>query len=342
MAEPRSLLEITELDAIGERMYMHVVIHGRATVAAVAAQFGIDDGEVLDRLERLRALGLVTRLGNGSPEYSAVDPRVALRAIIDRLTDQALRIREAIPALAEYFDTAESGESAVRQVLVLTDPDAVAAWYARFQHEARREFLAFDRPPYVSASFDPFQAEVLARGVDWKAIYTIDSFDGGATWDEVVELAAQGEQARITDQLPLKLAIVDGEAALVSLTLEPGRIDALVTYSPPLVAALRELFGFHWSRATPLAEALPGAAAAEAAMGATGTAQVVPATHRRPTSEERSMLTLMAVGMKDESIARQLGISARTLRRRTQDLLGELDAGNRFQAGAEAARRGWI
>ena len=54
------------------------------------------------------------------------------------------------------------------------------------------------------------------------------------------------------------------------------------------------------------------------------------------------MLTLMAVGMKDDAIARQLGISPRTLRRRSQELLVELAAGNRFQAGVEAARRGWI
>jgi len=50
----------------------------------------------------------------------------------------------------------------------------------------------------------------------------------------------------------------------------------------------------------------------------------------------------MAVGMKDEAIARQLGMSPRTLRRRSQELLAELGAGNRFQAGVEAARRGWI
>ncbi len=54
------------------------------------------------------------------------------------------------------------------------------------------------------------------------------------------------------------------------------------------------------------------------------------------------VLALMAVGMKDEAIARQLGMSPRTLRRRSQELLAELGAGNRFQAGVEAARRGWI
>ncbi len=46
--------------------------------------------------------------------------------------------------------------------------------------------------------------------------------------------------------------------------------------------------------------------------------------------------------MKDEAAARHLGISVRSLRRRSHDLLVELGADNRFQAGVEAARRGWV
>ena len=47
-------------------------------------------------------------------------------------------------------------------------------------------------------------------------------------------------------------------------------------------------------------------------------------------------------GATDDVIARQLGISPRTLRRRLHDLFDELGASNRFHAGVEAARRGWV
>jgi DNA-binding NarL/FixJ family response regulator len=46
--------------------------------------------------------------------------------------------------------------------------------------------------------------------------------------------------------------------------------------------------------------------------------------------------------MKDQAIARQLGASRRTAARRTERFLEILDASSRFQAGAQAARRGWI
>ncbi|QAY72698.1 LuxR family transcriptional regulator [Agromyces protaetiae] len=336
MADDLPLLDLAGFEESTERAYVHVLMHGRATAHEVAEQLQADDETAFRRLEDLRGLGLVSRLEGESPTYAAVDPRYALRTVVDRLSDQALRIREAIPSLGEYFDAGTPEDPASQQTVVLSDPDTVAAWYARLEHQATKEFLAFDRPPYVSASFDPFQAAVLARGVDWRSIYTIESFDEGSTWEEVELLAEQGEQSRITDELPLKLVIVDGSTALVSLSLDPGRIEALITHAPPLVAALHELFEFHWARAVPL----PGAR--EQVAGTTSAAPLATAAGRPPTPEERAILTLMAVGMKDDAIARRLGVSARTLRRRSQELLAELGAGNRFQAGVEAARRGWL
>ncbi|HEX5861291.1 MAG TPA: helix-turn-helix domain-containing protein, partial [Nocardioides sp.] len=56
----------------------------------------------------------------------------------------------------------------------------------------------------------------------------------------------------------------------------------------------------------------------------------------------RFLLQQLAAGAKDEQIARVLGISLRTVRRRVADLLSELGVDTRFQAGAEAVRRGWL
>ena len=56
----------------------------------------------------------------------------------------------------------------------------------------------------------------------------------------------------------------------------------------------------------------------------------------------RFLLQQLAAGAKDEQIARTLGISLRTVRRRVADLLIDLGVDTRFQAGAEAVRRGWL
>ena len=58
--------------------------------------------------------------------------------------------------------------------------------------------------------------------------------------------------------------------------------------------------------------------------------------------DRTQLLELLAGGAKDEQIARTMGVSLRTVRRRIASLLAELGVDSRFQAGMEAVRRGWL
>jgi DNA-binding NarL/FixJ family response regulator len=51
---------------------------------------------------------------------------------------------------------------------------------------------------------------------------------------------------------------------------------------------------------------------------------------------------LLTAGVKDQAIARQLGVSLRTIRRRLANLMREAGAVSRFQLGMLAGRRGWV
>nr|WP_254281022.1 helix-turn-helix transcriptional regulator [Frigoribacterium sp. VKM Ac-2836] len=158
------------------------------------------------------------------------------------------------------------------------------------------------------------------------------------------------------------MAVADRRVALVSIGHDPERPEALVTESEPLVAALYDLFEARWRGASPV-PGTPGAgraavdwasvAARLAAASPSGSAPVpggaVPSREqearlatRPPTPAERDLLALVAAGATDDVIAGQLGISSRTLRRRLHALFDELGASNRFHAGVEAARRGWV
>lgn len=61
-----------------------------------------------------------------------------------------------------------------------------------------------------------------------------------------------------------------------------------------------------------------------------------------PSEEGLAIVRLLSEGHTDDVIARHLGLSKRTYRRRFDKLMGELGATSRFQAGVLAARRGWI
>jgi DNA-binding NarL/FixJ family response regulator len=60
------------------------------------------------------------------------------------------------------------------------------------------------------------------------------------------------------------------------------------------------------------------------------------------TTAERELLRLLAAGATHEAVAHRLDIPLRTTRRRIAALMKQLGAVSPFQAGAEAARRGWL
>nr|WP_237532014.1 LuxR C-terminal-related transcriptional regulator [Streptomyces sp. SID8352] len=51
---------------------------------------------------------------------------------------------------------------------------------------------------------------------------------------------------------------------------------------------------------------------------------------------------MLASGLKDDVIARRVGISSRTLRRHISVIMEELSAESRFQAGVAAANAGLV
>ena len=58
--------------------------------------------------------------------------------------------------------------------------------------------------------------------------------------------------------------------------------------------------------------------------------------------QRRMLLGLLAAGLTDEAIGRQLGWHPRTVQRHVRRLMTKLGAQTRFQAGLQAARRGWL
>ena len=334
-----SILELVGVDALSEQVYRSVLLEGSTTVEEVARRHRMTPLAAEDRLAALRAIGLLARRSGASGEYVPVDPRFSLRAITDRHERGMAAIREQVPALAELFDSGIDATRGTPQTRILSDPAEIAGWFVQLQHQAVEEFMAFDRPPYVSDPSNPLETLALDRGVRWRAIYTADSFGAENAWSRLASLGELGEDARITTSLPIKLAIADRSIALFSLTLETGVDNSMVTESPPLVAALCELFELRWERATPI----PAGRGDDPTEDARRARRRAPAaTRATATREQRTVLTLIAAGMTDEGIAHQLGVSSRTLRRKTQELMVELRAENRFQAGAEAVRRGWI
>lgn len=116
---------------------------------------------------------------------------------------------------------------------------------------------------------------------------------------------------------------------LATLIADPAGLpaDTLTIDQPAIISVLAGIFDQAWHTAVPLASSRQPSSRY-------GTRQLPDA--------DRTLVKLLAAGMTDETIARQFGASVRTARRHIAALMSRLEASSRFQAGAEAAKRGWL
>ncbi len=301
-----------------ESVYRVLLRNPRQTVTELAGLAGRGARSVRGAVATLESLGLVSRLPGRPARLVATPPDTAVDVLVARRETEIAEIRRAAAALASELPTEHRPEDQLRIVL---GKEAVAAQFLQLQQAATADLRVLDRPPYAQDPQQPNPAEntLLSRGVRVRGIYAPEALEVPGALALLREAVASGEEARIYADVPLKLAIADHTTAILPFTGKTsGMIDsALVVYAPTLLDALVKLFDLLWQAAEPV---LPD-------LGAGG---------------DDRLLSLLAAGLKDEAIARQLGVSLRTVHRRTSELAASLGARTRFQAGVLAERRGLV
>lgn len=319
-----------ELAAVGvgtleEQIYRALLTRDAAVPAELAAVVDSSPERVRRALDRLHDLGLVGRLSGSRRRYAAIDPRSAVETLVHNRTEELARARATAADLFRVFDTARNGD--VREVEIVTGSEALGRWFVQLQQVAREQVRTLDRPPYALTTANPVEETAMQKGVSYRAVYAPEALEWPGVFDDIQRLVGHGEQARVLPGLRVKLAIADDTLAVMPLSLDLADVRAAVIRPSTLLDGLIDYWQLCWQHATPL----PGAHRPEGANpGDT------------PSEEERLLLSLLVSGLKDESVARQLGWSLRTMRRRVSALTQRLGAANRFQAGVIAAQRGWL
>ena len=320
-----------------ESVYRALLDRAEAAPGELAESLGAGVARVERALDRLRELGLASRLSGRRRRYTATDPEAAVEALVRSRTADLERVRSVAVELASRFHAAQRAGGHGDAIEIVHGAEQLGRWFVRLQQQVREEMLVLDRPPYALAARNPVEPVSLAQGVRWRAVYAPEALELPGALDEVTELARRGERGRVLPGLPLKLAVADGKTALLPLSLDLENAQIAIVHESTLLDALVDLFQMYWEMAVPIGVQESAPEPKQPAPERASEAPSVP-----PDEDTRRLLTLLASGLKDDAIARQLGLSTRTMRRRMRQLLDDLSAANRFQAGVQAVRRGWL
>lgn len=325
------MLEAVGLSDVEERVYRALLSQPRATIDEIGRAIGAREMvTVTEACASLETKGLVSRVADGM--VVATRPDVAIEALVLQRQEELERVRMEAARLLEDFRGATRLTNPAELVEIVTTREAVHQRFMQLQQGIKTELLIFDSPPYTAPPrVNEVELELLSSGVICRSIYARAAVELEGAISIIHQMIEAGEQARVVPGLPLKMVIADRRLALVPLSLDvPGMQEgALLLHPSALLGALTTLFDTLWERAAPI-----GLKADDLEVGDAGRDELSP--------RDRNLLALVAAGLKDEAIARQLGLGVRTVRRDVSRMMRLLGAETRFQGGLQAAKRGWL
>ncbi|MCA6091228.1 helix-turn-helix transcriptional regulator [Streptomyces sp. SCA3-4] len=319
--------DVLDPDSDRGRVYRCLVGHPHAPVGALAARVGLDEAVTTAVLEELAAEDIVVTTDPGGRAWEALPPAQVVEAMLQREAARRAALRQAGAELERLYRFARKDAGHYGALEVVEDIARVLAVSRQLQHSARHQVRVIDVPPYSGTSDHYLDQEALQRrrmasGVVYRTIYHGSVCQDPIAGPNMARMVEAGEQARTLDDPPMKLAISDDELAVVTLAADDhsGVVSLLIRPSG-LFLALSNVFESLWRLAVPVS---------------------VAGNDAQIDARDRQILTMMASGATDDAIARRLGLGRRTVVRRVSTLLARLGATTRFQAGVQAARRGWL
>ncbi|MEV6274033.1 LuxR C-terminal-related transcriptional regulator [Nocardia sp. NPDC051832] len=327
---------MTELGDIFEpgsphgRTYAVLVHHPRSGLTDIARYLDVSEESAAASLKVLCELQAAVQLANGDgvPLWDAHAPESLSESEARRRQHEISQMHAAAARLSETFRSVRRSPRSNGAIVPVFERVEMLADFEEIQSAARTSVKLIERGPYLSDTEREqrqFQLKRtrLSEGIRYQTLYQDTIYQDAERLRHALATNASGAQARTLPEPPFKMIVVDDERGILVLHADERRPDPMgirVSGSPALRLMIKT-FDVLWSLAAPISV--------------------------NPSAEElderdKAILTLMGLGATDDTIARRLGMSRRTVVRRTARLLERLGASTRFQAGVQATRRGWL
>jgi DNA-binding CsgD family transcriptional regulator len=313
-----------------ERAYRALLRRKDLAVAIDPAQLAVPGEHAESVLEEMLRAGLLVRDGEGllvvPPELAADDLSVRAEAELETRRQAIRQARDGIAAaVSDLVDThREAATTATERV---RGGDAVRARLHQLTQQATEHVWSInpgrapaERTIHASRIMDRILQE---RGVSQRAIVADVAMADAGFAASMKAIVDAGDRVRCHPAPPARLLLFDCATAVVPLADRPDQ-GALIVHEPGLIAPLVTLFEQSWSLATPLA------------------ARIAAESDDIEVLRIRQVLTMLAAGHSDATIARQLSISARTVGRIVAEAGRRLQARSRVEICVLALRNGWI
>ncbi len=259
--------EVLGLTPYEARVMLALLRTGSATTQQLAVLADVPRSSTYQILEGLRAKQLADQLPVDGPAVWASPSR---DEVVDRLeAAQEERLRQYQARATQLRDllardVPEAPSVSMPYVHILRGSSQSSLAYDDLLGEAKRELVMFTRPPYAAEVGTPRQPilDMLSRKVETRVLYQRDEVRApeAEAWRQEVEAYHEaGVEARVVDELPIKLVVVDRSVALLAMS-DPAASDGdgfptgLLVRHPGFASVQADAFEQLWAEGRPYAE----------------------------------------------------------------------------------------
>jgi DNA-binding CsgD family transcriptional regulator len=329
--ERHGLLEQFGVPPAAEKVWRLLLTSPNIERREIERESGLSPRAVSNVLETLTAARLVQH-GATPTGLQAIDPMLAVESHIVRAERQLSEqlealssLRAQLPGLADDYShgrAAIDDRPGVEIIVGLEDIRRQIYLSAEgCRYEVRHLFHSSTVEGFRDAAETDFN--LWSRGVRSRAIVAGEELQDPGVYAEIVTCQAQGELFRTLPVVPTRLIIHDRDLAVLRVDPRDLSRGAIFVRLRSVIDLLILMFDQMWAAADPIFTASVDDPLA-------------------PTGRAARTLELMAIGTKDERIARALGVGARTIRRDISDLKASLGVSSRAEIVAAAIRRQWL
>jgi hypothetical protein len=329
-------MHLLGLTPVEEDVYRHLLRNPGTELEGVNVLLRHEPEDVLQAVDRLRERRMIREEGTLTwpCDPQQVVPQLA-QARLEWLYQDIRSLTHLQPILdslgqEQHHVAPAQNQDGAPSVERLTDLSLIRALIDELAFFARTEVLGAE--PYDALSPEniqharPLDLRCLRRGVRLRNLVREEALDDPPTVAYLRELTAAGAEIRVLGDLSELMLIYDRHTALVPIDPRNSSRGAVCARETGLVTNFVERFERLW----------------ESAQRFTDLISVDGKPRPSLPDVRRKVLASMCTAAKDETRARDVGVSLRTYRRHVADLMNELGAENRAHAALLARERGWL
>ena len=249
------------------RVYLTLLNRKNYTAKEISTVSGIQNQKIYTVLRNLINKDMCIEKTGKIKQYKAVEPDIVFKSLIERYKRDfkfnlnkkqqiAVKLTNNLSAL---YNKNVNRNDPIDYIEVLKDIAHIRNKWLYLLKNAKKEVLVFNKPPssIPITHTENLNNEIysLNKKVKFKGIYEYDEIIKSQETLKVISmLNSKGEDVRVVDDLPMKLAIFDNRITMLALndtiSLKPS-ITTMIINHESFAKAQKYVFQSIWEKATP-------------------------------------------------------------------------------------------